>query len=39
MKEQYITQIDHLLNTCDDMALLDLIARLLKKTGARANGK
>lgn len=32
MKEQYIQQITESLRRCDDLSLLDLIYRLLKKS-------
>jgi hypothetical protein len=32
MKENYITDITNLLSKCDDLALLDLILKLLQKS-------
>lgn len=32
MKEQYIIEINELLNQCNDISLLDLILRILNKT-------
>ena len=36
MKEQYIIEINKLLNETDDIALLDLIMKLLHKSGQQA---
>lgn len=36
MKEQYIEEINKLLNETDDIALLDLIMKLLHKSGQQA---
>lgn len=33
MKEEYINQIIKLLNQCNDISLLDLITKLLQKSG------
>lgn len=32
MKEEYITLINQLMNECNDLALLDLILKLLQKS-------
>jgi hypothetical protein len=32
MKEEYITLINNLMNECNDLALLDLILKLLQKS-------